>query len=151
MKGIDCGRGDRAFDLVGEFREVAERQRGLRHVHGHHVPYGLPHAQRVEQREARGVLLDQGRESIQDIQTISRSHPAPGAFPERAAPTGDCRVDIRRVARGDLAQWFARGGIDDGELSGPGRDVLAVNEVTGRIAQFGGQAVPLGAALRNGH
>ncbi len=146
------GRGrDLALDLVREFGEVAEGERRLRHVDGDHVAHGLAHAQRIEQRELRGVLVDQRSEAVQDVEALAGRHPAPCAGTMSAEAARDGGVDLGCTTGGHVAKRLGRGRVDDREARAAPSLVFAVNEVTGRIAQLGGQAVPLGVALRKGH
>ena len=151
MERIDGRGGDRAFDLVRKLREVTERQRRLRDVHGQHVANGLAHRERVEQHEAIGVRLDERREPCQHLETITWRHASPAPVSKRAAARRDGRVDIGRGASRNLAQRFGACGVHHSQASAPPVDVLAVDEMPGCKRQARGQAVPVCARVRMAH
>jgi hypothetical protein len=143
VKRLD-GRGrDCTFDLVRELREIAEGQRRLRHVDGDHVANRLAHRERIEQRKAVSVLIDERREPIHHLETVARRHVAPATGCKGATARCHGDVDIHGGACRNLAQGLGIRGVNDGEAISTPRDMLAVDEMAGRVAQAGGHAMPV--------
>jgi hypothetical protein len=120
-------RHHRTLELVGHAAEVAEAQRGTRHVERARVAQRMAGVERLEARQLVGIGLDQVGEAQQDAATVARAHAAPGR--ERGLGGGHGLVDISLAGHRDIGDRGVVMRVDRGErLAALGIDELAADE-----------------------